>query len=36
MSEPEKHGFTASISKPFRRSDLAAMLNRYMKTVEHG
>ncbi|GAB1352840.1 hypothetical protein MASR1M12_15720 [Erysipelotrichia bacterium] len=31
MSEPEKHGFTASISKPFRRSYLAKRLNRYMK-----
>lgn len=32
MAEPEKHGFTASISKPFRRNELAAMLNRFIKT----
>lgn len=31
MAEPEKHGFTASISKPFRRNELAAMLNRSIK-----
>lgn len=31
MAEPEKHGFTASISKPFRRNELAAMLNRFIK-----
>jgi CheY-like chemotaxis protein len=31
MATPEAYGFTASICKPFRKSDLAKMLNRFMK-----
>ncbi len=34
MAEPEKYGFTASISKPFKRNELAAMLNRSIKTTD--
>ncbi|MBN1759871.1 MAG: response regulator [Chitinispirillaceae bacterium] len=30
MVEPEKYGFTASISKPFVKSELAAMFNTHM------
>ena len=36
MAEPEKYGFTASISKPFKRSELAAMLNRSLKSADKG
>ncbi len=30
MSSPTDYGFTASICKPFRKTELAAMLNKYM------
>ncbi|MBN1698904.1 MAG: PAS domain S-box protein [Spirochaetales bacterium] len=30
MKNPEKYGFTASICKPFRRTDLAKILEKYM------
>jgi PAS domain S-box-containing protein len=33
MADPGKYGFTASICKPFKLSDLIEMLNRYLKTV---
>lgn len=29
MADPEKYGFTASICKPFRRMELAKLLNKY-------
>jgi PAS domain S-box-containing protein len=32
MAEPAKYGFTASISKPFTKSDLAALLNKHIKS----
>ena len=31
MANPADYGFTASICKPFRKSDLSGMLNKYMK-----
>ncbi|MBD3344431.1 MAG: PAS domain S-box protein [Chitinivibrionales bacterium] len=31
MAAPEKYGFTASICKPFRKTQLAEMLRRYVK-----
>jgi len=31
MAIPNDHGFTASICKPFRKSELSAMLNKFMK-----
>jgi CheY-like chemotaxis protein len=31
MKKPVEHGFTASICKPFRKSELSEMLNKYMK-----
>ncbi len=34
MIKPIEYGFTASISKPFRQSDLSEMLNKYMKPKE--
>jgi len=30
MAKPNEHGFTASICKPFRKSELSEMLNKYM------
>jgi PAS domain S-box-containing protein len=30
MADPTKHGFTASICKPFRKADLAEMLRNYL------
>jgi CheY-like chemotaxis protein len=30
MAKPEEYSFTASICKPFRKSELADMLNRYI------
>jgi len=30
MKKPTEHGFTASICKPFRKSELSEMLNKYM------
>ena len=32
MKNPTEYGFTASICKPFRKNDLAEMLNKYLKT----
>jgi PAS domain S-box-containing protein len=34
MKEPSKHGFTASICKPFRKAELSEMLNKYMHAKE--
>lgn len=31
MKKPAEYGFTASICKPFRKSELSEMLNKYMK-----
>jgi len=31
MKNPEKYGFTASISKPFMRSEIVELLERFMK-----
>jgi len=31
MSNPQKYGFTASIGKPFRKSELSEMLEKHMK-----
>jgi CheY-like chemotaxis protein len=31
MANPTEYGFTASICKPFRKSDLSEMLNKYLK-----
>lgn len=31
MSDPERYGFTASIIKPFRKAELFAVLEQYMK-----
>jgi PAS domain S-box-containing protein len=31
MANPAEHGFVASICKPFRKSELAEMLNKYMQ-----
>ena len=31
MKNPNEYGFTASISKPFRTSDLSNLLNKYMQ-----
>ena len=31
MKNPSEYGFTASISKPFRKIELSDMLNKYMK-----
>ncbi len=36
MTDPAAWGFTASLSKPFRRSDLAAMLNAHVKSGKSG
>ncbi len=30
MSNPEEYGFTASVSKPFKRSELSAILNEHL------
>lgn len=32
VKNPTEYGFTASICKPFRRSELSEMLNKYLKT----
>lgn len=32
MKKPVEHGFSASICKPFRKSELSEMLNKYMQT----
>jgi CheY-like chemotaxis protein len=32
MKKPAEHGFMASICKPFRKSELSEMLNKYMQT----
>ncbi|HMA64174.1 MAG: PAS domain-containing protein [Fibrobacterota bacterium] len=32
MAEPAKYGFTASIPKPFTKSELAALLNKYINS----
>jgi len=32
MKSPANYGFTASICKPFRISELSEMLNKYMQT----
>jgi hypothetical protein len=32
MKDPLKYGFTASISKPFSVSELADLLEKYLKT----
>ena len=32
MANPANYGFTASIRKPFRRAELAKLLNKYIKT----
>ncbi|MDA3894567.1 MAG: ATP-binding protein, partial [Desulfobacteraceae bacterium] len=34
MKKPSEYGFTASICKPFRKSELSEMLNRFMITKE--
>ncbi|MBN1128672.1 MAG: PAS domain S-box protein [Chitinispirillaceae bacterium] len=34
MSHPTEYGFTASLSKPFKKTELVTMLNRYLKTEE--
>jgi CheY-like chemotaxis protein len=31
MKKPTEHGFTASICKPFRKSELSKMLERHVK-----
>jgi len=31
MAQPQQYGFTDSLCKPYRKSELAAMLNRYAK-----
>lgn len=31
MADPQKYGFTASISKPFTKTELVKVLNRYME-----
>jgi hypothetical protein len=31
MADPVNYGFTASICKPFNRSDLVRLLNQYIK-----
>ena len=31
MADPEKYGFTASISKPYRKQGLAALFSKYIK-----
>jgi CheY-like chemotaxis protein len=31
MSDPAHYGFTASICKPFKKTQLADMLNRYVR-----
>lgn len=31
MAQPQKYGFTASLCKPYRKADLAAILNRYIR-----
>jgi two-component system, cell cycle sensor histidine kinase and response regulator CckA len=33
MSNPEEHGFNASISKPFLITDLSEMLEKHMKKI---
>jgi FixJ family two-component response regulator len=33
MKEPKKYGFTASLGKPFRKIELAEMLEKYMKKI---
>jgi CheY-like chemotaxis protein len=33
MAQPQDHGFTASISKPFMRQELANLLNRWMMSA---
>jgi CheY-like chemotaxis protein len=30
MKKPAEHGFTASICKPFMKSELSEMLNKYL------
>ena len=32
MKKPVEHGFTASICKPFRKSELSEMLNEHIKS----
>jgi response regulator of citrate/malate metabolism len=32
MRNPTEYGFMASICKPFRKSELSEMLNKYMQT----
>ena len=34
MANPQRYGFTASITKPFTKIELIKMLNKYMKTKE--
>lgn len=31
MANPEEYGFTSSLSKPFRKSELSELLNKYIK-----
>jgi len=35
MADPQKYGFTASITKPFTKTELINMLNKYMKIKEN-
>ena len=34
MANPEQYGFTASISKPFMKADLYALLNKHLPAVK--
>ena len=33
MANPVEYGFTASICKPFRKTELSELLSKYMKTL---
>jgi len=35
MANPAAYGFTSSICKPFRKKELAEMLEKYIKRVAH-